>query len=103
MDIHSSRGMKEGVTLEKIAALDSYADDPRFSARERAALDFAERMTRTDLDVTDEVFAAAREEFSVEEMVELAGVIALENFRSKFNNAFRIEAQGFCAIPEKKG
>ncbi|MAE05632.1 MAG: alkylhydroperoxidase, partial [Nitrospinae bacterium] len=43
------------------------------------------------------------EEFSVEEMVELAGVIALENFRSKFNNAFRIEAQGFCAIPEKKG
>jgi alkylhydroperoxidase family enzyme len=103
MDIHSSRGMKEGVTLDKIAALDSYATDPRFTARERAAINFAERMTRTDLDVTDAAFAAAREEFSVEEMVELAGVIALENFRSKFNNAFRIEAQGFCAIPENKG
>ncbi|MDP7505682.1 MAG: carboxymuconolactone decarboxylase family protein, partial [Nitrospinota bacterium] len=74
MDIHSSRGMKEGVTLDKIAALDSYATDPRFTARERAAINFAERMTRTDLDVTDAAFAAAREEFSVEEMVELAGV-----------------------------
>lgn len=99
MDINSSRGMKNGVTMEKIGALADYAEDPRFTARERVALEFADRMTRTDMDVTDAFFDAARDEFPDDELVELAGVIALENFRSKFNNAFRIEAQGFCAIP----
>jgi hypothetical protein len=31
-------------------------------------------------------------------MVELAAAIALENFRSKFNVAFGVEAQGFCLL-----
>ncbi len=87
--------------MEKIEALADYADDPRFTARERVAIEFAERMTRTDMEVTDAFFARAEAEFTADELVELAGVIALENFRSKFNRAFRIEAQGFCAIPAK--
>ena len=45
--------MKNGVTMEKIGALADYAEDPRFTARERVALEFADRMTRTDMDVTD--------------------------------------------------
>jgi len=32
-------------------------------------------------------------------LVELAAVIALENFRSKFNPVFAVEAQGFCPLP----
>jgi hypothetical protein len=31
--------------------------------------------------------------------VELAAIIALENFRSKFNPVFAVEAQGFCPLP----
>ena len=31
-------------------------------------------------------------------MVELTAAIALENFRSKFNVALGIEAQGFCVL-----
>jgi alkylhydroperoxidase family enzyme len=98
MDINSSRGMKAGVDLEKLADMNNYTASPFYTGRERLALEFADRMTRTDMDVTDEFFSLAREEFPDEELVELAGVIALENFRSKFNNAFRIEAQGFCAL-----
>lgn len=93
--------MESGLTFEKLDALDKYAEDPRFTPRERLAIEFAERMTRTDMDVTDEFFTSMQEAFSVEELVELAGVIALENFRSKFNNAFRIEAQGFCALKKQ--
>lgn len=93
--------MENGLTLEKLDALDRYAEDVRFTRRERLAIEFAERMTRTDMDVTDEFFTGIQEAFSVEELVELAGVIALENFRSKFNNAFRIEAQGFCALKKQ--
>ena len=51
--------------------------------------------------MSDAEFAEAQNSFTDEELVELAGVIALENFRSKFNHLFRIEAQGFCAIPNQ--
>lgn len=94
--------MKDGLEWEKLEAAADWAQSPRFSERERAALEFAERMTRTDLDLDDACFARARAQFSEDELVELAAVAAMENFRSKFNNVFRIEAQGFCAVPGKK-
>ncbi len=94
--------MKEGVSAEKLADLPNYAESAHYDEREKTAIEFAERMTRTDMDVTDEFFEKAKGFFSTEELVELAGVIAMENFRSKFNNAFRVEAQGFCLIPNKK-
>ena len=94
--------MKEGVSDEKLADLPNYAESPHYDARERCALELADRMTRTDMDVTDGFFGEAQTFFSTKELVELAGVVALENFRSKFNNAFRVEAQGFCVVPEKK-
>ena len=55
-------------------------------------------MTFTGQKVTDEIFAEARRHFSEAQIVELAAAVALENFRSKFNVAFGIEAQGFCVI-----
>lgn len=94
--------MKEGVSEDKLAELPGYAESSHYDDRERTALEFADRMTRTEMDVTDEFFEKARRIFSTGELVELAGVIALENFRSKFNNAFRVEPQGFCLLPEKK-
>ena len=45
-----------------------------------------------------ELFAEARRHFSEPQIVELTAAIALENFRSKFNVALGIEAQGFCTI-----
>jgi alkylhydroperoxidase family enzyme len=94
--------MKEGVSDDKLADLPNYAESAHYDEKERTTLEFADRMTRTDMDVTDDFFAKAQGIFSTEELVELAGVVALENFRSKFNNAFRVEAQGFCVVPVKK-
>jgi len=56
-------------------------------------------MTYTNRKVTDRFFARLRREFSEEELVELAAVIALENFRSKFNPVFAVDANGLCAVP----
>jgi alkylhydroperoxidase family enzyme len=55
-------------------------------------------MTITGRRVSDELFARVRATFEEAEIVELTAAIALENFRSKFNTALSIEAQGFCAI-----
>ncbi|MBI3628288.1 MAG: carboxymuconolactone decarboxylase family protein, partial [Candidatus Rokubacteria bacterium] len=47
---------------------------------------------------SDELFARVRAHFGEAQVVELTAAIALENFRSKFNTALGIEAQGFCVI-----
>ncbi len=65
---------------------------------ERAALEYAERMTITGERVTDELWARLRAHFSEPQMVELTAAVALENFRSKFNVPLEVEAQGFCVL-----
>ena len=56
-------------------------------------------MTHTGKRVTDRFFTKLQREFSDEELVELAAIIAYENFRSKFNPVFGIEANGLCHLP----
>ena len=69
-----------------------------FTPLERLALRYADGMTIGGQDVSDELFAELRGHFSEEAIVELTAHVAFENFRSKFNHALRIEAQGFCRI-----
>ena len=95
--------MRNGATAEKVeAALGQYKKSPLFSTREKLALELCERMTYTGKRVTDRFFQRLKRHFSEEELVELAAVIALENFRSKFNPVFAVEAQGFCPLPAVK-
>ena len=56
-------------------------------------------MTHTGKRVTDRFFTKLQREFSDEELVELSAIIAYENFRSKFNPVFGIEANGLCHLP----
>ncbi|MBI4488479.1 MAG: hypothetical protein HY694_05295 [Deltaproteobacteria bacterium] len=92
--------MQNGASAEKVeAVLGDYRKSPLFSERERLALELAERMTYTSKRVTDRFFKRLKRHFTDEELVELAAVIALENFRSKFNPVFAVEAHGFCPVP----
>lgn len=92
--------MQHGASAEKVeAVLGNYRKSAFFSLRERLALELAERMTYTGRRVTDRFFDRLKRHFTDEELVELAAIIALENFRSKFNPVFAIDAQGFCTLP----
>lgn len=92
--------MQHGAPADKIeAALGDYKKSAVFSAREKLALELCERMTYTNKRVTDRFFSRLKKHFTEEELVELAAVIALENFRSKFNPVFAVEAHGFCPVP----
>ncbi len=51
-------------------------------------------MTQTPVTVSDAEFAEAQRHFSDEQMVELVATIAMENYRARFNRAFRVEAIG---------
>lgn len=82
-----------GVSDEKILALDEYATSPLYEEKERVALQYAERMTKTDQDVDDELFSRLRLFFDEDALVELTAAIAWENSSSKFNRALRVPSQ----------
>ena len=95
MDIRHAVGVKVGVSAEKLADVLDYRGNPRFSEREQAALEFCERTTRDDLEVTDACLARVREHFTEPEIVELAFIAGYQIFASKFAKAFKLAPQGF--------
>ena len=82
-----------GLADEKIEALPAYATSRLFTDTERIALEYADAMTITDRDVSDELFARMRECYDDDAIVELTAVIAWENASSKFNRALRVPSQ----------
>ncbi|HKO43168.1 MAG TPA: hypothetical protein VJU84_07760 [Pyrinomonadaceae bacterium] len=60
---------------------------------ERAALEFADRMTITGKDVDDEFFSRLQRHYDEDQIVELTAVVAWENASSKFNRALRVPSQ----------
>jgi AhpD family alkylhydroperoxidase len=96
IDINSSMLQKRGVSLDKIAAVAGYQTSPLFTDQERAALYYAETMTRTGSTVDDALFARLRSFFDDDAIVELTALVALQNGSSKFNAALGIPAQGLC-------
>lgn len=74
-------------------AVAGWEASPLFDDRERAALAYADAMTITGRDVSDELFGRLRSAFSEDEIVELTAVVAWENASSKFNRALRIPSQ----------
>lgn len=101
MDINSVRVTETEGGLDKLEEVLSWRDSKLFSAMERVALDYAERITITGQTVDDVLFAKLKVHFSEAQIVELTAAIALENFRSKFNPTLGVEAQGFCMIVKK--
>ncbi len=108
IDIGSHEAREAGVSEAQLLDLWRYESSPHFDQRQRRALDLTVGMTRTPVDVSDELFAAVREHFDDAELVELVNLAALENLRSRFNATFGIGAEGFsegmvCARPEVLG
>jgi alkylhydroperoxidase family enzyme len=87
-------GSQLGVSDDKILALADYATSPLYTEAERVALEYADAITLSDREVTDELFARLRRFYEDDALVELTAVIAWENASSKFNRALRIPSQG---------
>lgn len=99
MDINAAVGGKGGLSRAKIEAALCLRDSSVLSERERMALDYADRVSATPVDVPDDVFAKLRSLFSERELVELTSHVAHENYNAKFNRPLRVEANNLCEIP----
>ena len=103
VDINSATLLKRGVSPEMVLALDEWQDNPIFDQRQLAALDYADAITRTGREVSEQMIAGLKTHFDDDALVELTAVIAFQNLSSKFNSALDVPAQGFCSILEPAG
>jgi AhpD family alkylhydroperoxidase len=96
IDLNSALGLQRGVSEERLRTLLEFEQSEQFSEREKAALEFAQVITRGD-HVDPELVARLREHFDDQAIVELAALIAYQNMSSKFNAALGVPAHGFCS------
>jgi AhpD family alkylhydroperoxidase len=105
IDLGSQISRQWGLTDAELLALPTYRTSALFSDLDKLVLDYAVGMSRTPVQVPDELFAQLRTHFDEAQLVELTHVIALENMRGRFNLGLGIGAAGFsegmaCAAPD---
>ena len=81
-----------GLTKEQCDALADWRSSPFFSERERAALAYADAMTR-DVDVPDAVFSELRKHFNERQIVELTVLIGTYNMHTRVGQALQIDPE----------
>jgi AhpD family alkylhydroperoxidase len=101
LDIGRMFAVKDGVSLQKLDALPEYQTSPLFADRERAALAYAEEVTR-NRHVAHETFDELRKYFSDREIVEITILTALQNLANLVNIPLGIDSDGLCAIAQSK-
>jgi AhpD family alkylhydroperoxidase len=91
LDMHTRDLLKSGQKIEKLALVQAWAEaGDLFDERERAALAWAETVTRVaDTGIPDEAYKAARAVFEERELVDLTIAISLMNAYNRMAIGFR--------------
>ncbi|MFI5160083.1 MAG: carboxymuconolactone decarboxylase family protein [Sphingobacteriales bacterium] len=93
LDMHSQDLRVAGETEQRLYVLDAWREAPFYTDRERAALAWAEAVTKiTNGDVPDQVYNEARKQFSEEELIDLTLAVTTINTYNRINIAFRVQA-----------
>jgi AhpD family alkylhydroperoxidase len=91
LHMHMRDARKAGETQERLEVVSAWREAPLFTDRERAALAWAEAVTLVaDSHVPDEVYEAARAEFTEQELVDLTMAAVAINGWNRLMVAFRI-------------
>ncbi|MGQ3674034.1 carboxymuconolactone decarboxylase family protein [Xanthobacter sp. TB0139] len=90
-DQHIPIALKEGASQEQMDALSNWQESNLFTSDQRAALGYAEAMTR-NIQVPAEIFAQVRELFDERALVELTATIGAYNMVSRFLEALEVHS-----------
>ena len=91
LDMHSKDLRAEGETEQRLYMLAAWREGPMYTDRERAALAWAEAVTRlTNNEVSEEVYEQARQQFSEEELIDITLATTTINTYNRLNIAFRV-------------
>jgi len=90
-DQHAPIALQEGLSQAQLDALEHWHDSELFTDKQRAVLALTDEMTLT-VQVSKEVFAAVREHFGPQQLVEITATIAAYNMVSRFLEAMQIHS-----------
>jgi AhpD family alkylhydroperoxidase len=91
----------QGLDTSRLREVPSWRESDVFTDLECRVLQYAEAMTATPPEVTDEMAQALRADLGEGAFVELTMMVAVENQRSRVNTALGLTSQGFmdrCAL-----
>ena len=94
---HLASSKRVGLTGEDWSALRA-GDYSRYSEKERAALAYAEELTRTPHEVTDGDFAPLKKHFTEPEIVDIHLLTGVANLTNRFTDPLGLEVE----FPEEK-
>lgn len=90
IDMHTKDARAGGETEQRLYALPAWRETPFYSPRERAALAWAEAVTRVgESHVPDEVYDESRMHFSERELVDLTMAVVAINGWNRLAISFR--------------
>ena len=87
-----SLALADGLSLEECDALADWRPSKLFIERERAALAYADAMTR-DITVPDDVFAEVKRHFNTREIVELTVLVGSYNMNARVVQALQLDLE----------
>ncbi len=101
LDMHTRELIRKGEKAEKLALLQAWREAGNlFDQRERAALAWAETVTRVEqTGVPDEAYQSARAVFEERELVDLTIAISLMNAYNRMAISFRATPAAVAATP----
>jgi AhpD family alkylhydroperoxidase len=89
LDMHSKDLLAAGESDQRLFLLDAWREAPFYSERERAALAWAEALTKLNGSHVDAAtYEAARDQFSDEELIDLTFAVITINSANRLNIAF---------------
>jgi alkylhydroperoxidase family enzyme len=83
-------GRKAGLSDQKLHAVLGN-DFTVFNETERLVIDLADALTETPSNVSDDLYARLRNQFSEEQLMQLGAQI-FENYRARWNRLFNVES-----------
>lgn len=90
IDMHWKDLRALGEIEQRLYGLDAWRESPYYTARERAALDWTEAVTRiADTHAEDSVYESVRSQFTEKELVDLTWVIGAINVWNRMAISFR--------------
>lgn len=92
LHMHRHEALKRGETDDRLLLLDAWRESHLYSQRERAALEWAEALTRiAEGHAPDAEYEAARDAFSEDELIALSIGVAMINAWNRLAIGFRLQ------------
>jgi len=96
LDMHSKDLRAAGETEQRLYVLDAWRKTSLYSERERAALAWAEAVTKiTNGQVSDDVYEEAAGQFSEQELIDLTLAVTTINTYNRLNIAFAVQGGSY--------